>query len=50
MKDVFISNATEDQTTAAEVCALLEPRAVRCWIAPQDVARGASSGHVRLVL
>jgi eukaryotic-like serine/threonine-protein kinase len=39
-KDVFISHATEDQTTAAEVCALLEHRGVECWIAPRDVAPG----------
>src|SRR5450631_3425043 len=41
MKDVFISHATEDQTTAAEVCALLEARGIQCWIAPRDVAPGA---------
>jgi TIR domain-containing protein/WD40 repeat protein len=40
-KDVFISHATEDQATAAEVCALLETRGVQCWIAPRDVAPGA---------
>jgi TIR domain-containing protein len=39
-KDVFISHATEDQATAAEVCALLEARGVSCWIAPRDVAPG----------
>jgi eukaryotic-like serine/threonine-protein kinase len=40
MKDVFISHATEDQATAAEVCALLEARGIQCWIAPRDVAPG----------
>src|SRR5579864_3892220 len=40
-KDVFISHATEDQATAAEVCVLLEGRGVGCWIAPRDVAPGA---------
>src|ERR1700681_4585429 len=39
-QDVFISHATEDQATAAEVCALLEARAIHCWIAPRDVAPG----------
>src|SRR5229473_3509501 len=39
--DVFVSHATEDQATAAEVCALLEARGVACWIAPRDVAPGA---------
>ena len=39
-KDVFISHATEDQATAAEVCALLEARGIPCWIAPRDVAAG----------
>jgi len=33
VKDVFISHVTEDQATAAEVCALLEARGVQCWIA-----------------
>jgi hypothetical protein len=37
----FISHATEDQATAAEVCALLEARGVACWIAPNDVATHA---------
>jgi hypothetical protein len=40
-KAVFISHATEDQATAAEVCALLEARGVACWIAPNDVATHA---------
>jgi hypothetical protein len=40
-RNVFISHATEDQTTAAEVCALLEARGIACWIAPRDVAPGA---------
>src|ERR1700687_5938560 len=39
-KDVFISHATEDQATAADVCALLEARGIQCWIAPRDVAPG----------
>src|SRR5579872_5336117 len=40
MKNVFISHATEDQATAAEVCGLLEARGIACWIAPRDVAPG----------
>jgi len=31
--DVFISYATQDKTTADALCATLEGRGVRCWIA-----------------
>jgi TIR domain-containing protein len=44
-RDVFVSHATEDETTASEVCALLEARGVQCWIAPRDVAAGKSGGN-----
>ena len=40
-KAVFVSHATEDQTIAADVCAMLEARGITCWIAPRDVAPGA---------
>jgi TIR domain len=39
--DVFISYAAEDKTIADAVCAVLEQRNIRCWIAPRDVSAGA---------
>jgi TIR domain len=39
--DVFISYAAEDKTVADAICAVLERRNVRCWIAPRDVAAGS---------
>ena len=38
--DVFISYAQEDKPVADAVCALLESKRVRCWIAPRDVLAG----------
>jgi TIR domain/AAA ATPase domain len=38
--DVFISFASSDQPVANEVCAGLESRGIRCWIAPRDVSPG----------
>jgi hypothetical protein len=38
--DVFISYAHKDKPTADAVCATLESRGVRCWIAPRDVLPG----------
>lgn len=38
--DLFISYATEDKTVADAVCAILESRNIRCWIAPRDVRPG----------
>lgn len=38
--DVFISYCTRDKPTADAVCATLESRGVRCWIAPRDVLVG----------
>jgi TIR domain len=38
--DVFISYANEDKTIAYAVCANLEERRIRCWIAPRDVSPG----------
>jgi outer membrane protein assembly factor BamB len=38
--DVFISYSTEDKLTADAVCATLEARRIRCWIAPRDVIPG----------
>ncbi|HTC65146.1 MAG TPA: toll/interleukin-1 receptor domain-containing protein, partial [Candidatus Saccharimonadales bacterium] len=40
-RDVFISHAGDDASVAVEVCALLEKRGVKCWMAPRDVAAGS---------
>jgi len=38
--DVFISYAVEDKPTADAICATLEAKQIRCWIAPRDVLPG----------
>jgi hypothetical protein len=38
--DVFISYSTSDKTVADAVCATLENRKIRCWIAPRDALPG----------
>jgi hypothetical protein len=38
--DVFISYSSQDKTVADAVCATLEARKIRCWIAPRDVPPG----------
>jgi hypothetical protein len=40
--DVFISYAQEDKPIADAVCAKLEFRNIRCWIAPRDIPPGKS--------
>jgi tetratricopeptide (TPR) repeat protein len=40
--DVFISYASRDKVLADAVCARLETRHIRCWIAPRDVTAGMS--------
>ena len=42
--DVFISYSSKDKATADAVCARLESRGIRCWIAPRDVGPGANYG------
>lgn len=42
--DVFISHSSKDKSTADAVCARLEARGLRCWIAPRDVPHGANYG------
>jgi len=39
--DVFISYSVEDKPTADAVCAALEGKRIRCWIAPRDILPGA---------
>lgn len=38
--DVFISYSSQDKTITDAVCATLEGRKIRCWIAPRDVPPG----------
>jgi len=38
--DVFISYAQQDKIIADAVCAKLESRNIRCWIAPRDINPG----------
>jgi hypothetical protein len=40
-RDVFVSHASEDHALAEQVCALLEQRGLKCWIAPRDVGAGS---------
>jgi hypothetical protein len=43
--DVFISYSSKDKTVADAVCAMLEKRGTRCWIAPRDVRPGMPYGE-----
>jgi hypothetical protein len=38
--DVFISHSSKDKVMADAICAGLEARGIRCWIAPRDVQPG----------
>ena len=38
--DVFISHSSADKPIADAVCATLEGRGIRCWIAPRDILAG----------
>ena len=38
--DVFISHSSKNKTVADTVCAVLERRGIRCWIAPRDIMPG----------
>ena len=38
--DVFISYSAKDKPTADAVCAALEAKRIRCWIAPRDILAG----------
>ncbi|MBC7260883.1 MAG: TIR domain-containing protein [Chloroflexi bacterium] len=40
--DVFISYSAQDKAVADALCATLEGRKIRCWIAPRDVPPGES--------
>jgi TIR domain-containing protein/pentapeptide repeat protein len=42
--DVFISYSSRNKSTADAVCAKLEERHIRCWIAPRDIIPGSAYG------
>ncbi|MGO9605899.1 MAG: SUMF1/EgtB/PvdO family nonheme iron enzyme [Candidatus Binataceae bacterium] len=42
--DVFISHSARDKPYADAVCAKLESRGIRCWIAPRDIRPGMDWG------
>ena len=43
--DVIISYATIDKPIADAVCAKLEERGIRCWIAPRDILAGMNNAE-----
>lgn len=43
--DVFISHSHDDKSTADAICATLEAKQVRCWIAPRDIVPGQEWGE-----
>ena len=42
--DVLVSYASDDKPTADAVCATLENKGIRCWIAPRDILPGIDWG------
>ena len=42
--EVFISYSSKDKTVADAVCAGLESRSIRCWVAPRDILPGMDWG------
>src|SRR5687767_15383594 len=42
--DVFISHSAADKQVADAVCAAMESKNLRCWIAPRDIPPGTSWG------
>jgi TIR domain/Hsp70 protein len=43
--DVFISYATADESTALELCELLELQSLSCWIAKRNIVPGTQWAH-----
>jgi len=41
-RDVFISHSAQDKKVAETICAALEQKGIRCWVAPRDVRPGRS--------
>ena len=42
--DVFVSYSSGDKPTADAVCATLERKGIRCWMAPRDILPGVDWG------
>lgn len=40
MADVFISYSSKDISVCKELCAILEQRGIKCWVAPRDITAG----------
>lgn len=40
MADVFISHSSKDKVIADHICAELEKKGIKCWIAPRDIKPG----------
>ncbi|HUB70666.1 MAG TPA: toll/interleukin-1 receptor domain-containing protein [Acidimicrobiales bacterium] len=43
--DVFISYSSHDKPVGDAVCASLEAKGIRCWMAPRDILPGADWGN-----
>jgi hypothetical protein len=43
--DVFVSHSAKDKVTADAVCAVLESKGIRCWVAPRDITPGKDWGE-----
>jgi hypothetical protein len=43
--DVFVSYSAKDKPTADAVCATLEAKGIRCWVAPRDILPGMDWGE-----
>jgi formylglycine-generating enzyme required for sulfatase activity len=42
--EVFVSYSNKDKAVADTICATLEEKKIRCWIAPRDISAGNSWG------
>ena len=47
--DIVISYSSQDKAIADAVCARIENRGIRCWIAPRDVLPGEEWGKAIIV-
>ncbi len=43
--DVFVSYASQDKAVADALCAAVEQRGIRCWMAPRDILPGHNYGE-----
>ena len=42
--EVFVSYSNKDKAVADAICATLEEKKIRCWVAPRDISAGNSWG------